>query len=172
MGNPDRPNFEPKTEKVSIPEEIENQVPYAEVQDVVRALKLEDYEQFEFNNQTHQLIFSEEEQGNPIEFFQSTVLTGCDVYIWESVKTKGEDILRVALAHELAEIAVYDILTIKNKGNTKATSQESHDIALLYEKKYELENISPDRRSECEEAIKGMREKGYLKIFPVVVSQE
>jgi len=84
----------------------------------------------------HQLIFCEEEHGYPIEFHDSTELDGCDIYIWQSVKEKGDDFLRTALAHELAEIAIYDILLEENKGDRQATEKQSHDMALLYEKQY------------------------------------
>ena len=123
-------------------------MPYSQIQAVVTTLKLDNYEEFRFNNQTHQLIFSSQEDGAPIEFFKSTQLGGCDIYIWESLKSRGEDFLRAALAHELAEIAIYDILFIKNKGDRSVTEKQSHLLALLYENKYEQENINESRREE------------------------
>ena len=56
-------------EKNSIPKEIEDKAPYAEVQRVVQSLKLENLENFEYNGRTHQLLSASDGYGRPIEYY-------------------------------------------------------------------------------------------------------
>lgn len=162
MKNPEQPTFE-KTEKISIPDETESQVPYQEVCKVAQSLQLEDYEQFEFNNQTHQLIFCDKEDGKPIEFHKSTQLDGYDIYIWESVRTKGDDFLRAILIHEIAEFTIkrlcFDISKTIEFEEDHRRNQESHNLAKLYEKKFKLENMGVNRQHEFEIFSKELEER-------------
>ena len=158
MDNLEQPDFAEKEKKSSKEKGIESHIPYAEIQGIVQSLQLEDHEQFQLNDQIHQLIFcaKNEEGGAPIEFHKSTVLSGFDIYAWESIKTKGEDFLRAALVHELIEIII-PYLRPTQEGSRTVTLKQArkldridHDIAVRFEKKYVSENFSPDRQKEYE----------------------
>lgn len=139
-----------ETEMNLIPEEIEKQVPYLEIKDTVESLALEDSETFEFNNQHHYLFLCEKEEEEPIEFIASDILDGFDIYIWESLKEKNEKFLRITLMHELAEITIREILSTDNNLDRPAFEKKSHDIAILYEKRYTNEKLDEKEKKEYE----------------------
>jgi hypothetical protein len=120
-----------------IPNHIEKHVPFENILTIVQSLRLESFENLELCEKQHQLIFTETECGPPIAFYKSTQLSGFDIYIWESLREKGEDKIQFALVHELAEISIRYL---------HLDSENAHRIALLYEEKY-LSVVSKEMRN-------------------------
>ena len=119
-----------------IKEEIKRQIPYAELVSVLMSIDIEEYQPFIFNKQHHQLLFCERDVGLGIEFHKSTELDGFDIYVWRSIKEKFNIFLRVALAHELAEIAIINTFIVKDHIKLFLTVNESHDMARDFEKRF------------------------------------
>jgi hypothetical protein len=110
-----------------IQESLEKLVPFQQVFNVVQKLKLLHHEKFELLGKRHQLIFTDIEFSSPIEYYKSTQVSGCDIYIWESMRGNGEDLLLFTLVHELSEISFKSL---------SLDSHNAHKMAILYERKY------------------------------------
>lgn len=117
-------------------ENIERQVPYDELVTLLMTLKIEEYKPFRFNNKNHQLLFCEKEEGMGLEFHKSTELDGFDIYVWKSIIETKKILFRIALAHELAEIAIINLFVIKDDRKIFLTVKESHEMACDIEKRF------------------------------------
>ena len=126
-------------EKASLSEHILKLVPYEQIIEIVDGIKIEDGEEFELAGKTHQILYYDQDDGNPIEFYKSTQLDGFDIYIWTSlIKKYPKAAFRTALIHEIAEIA----LICKNE------EENAHDLAVQYEKKYIEESGTLSKEEE------------------------
>lgn len=166
MENPEQSaDYQP--EKNLIPEEVEQKVPYQEIEKVVSSLKFTDYEMFEFFDETNLLIFCPDGSGEPIDYHPSTVVDGIDIYIWESIRSKGDDFLRAGLMHELAERAIDRFCFQSEKPITSDQddeyAQKSHELAMLYEEKYKLKHMDSKQRREFDTFFQQFRERGSNK---------
>ncbi len=149
---------------LSIQEEFERLVPFNKLITLLISINFNEDTTFNFNDRTHQVFFCEEEDGLPIEFFKSTELDGFDIYVWESVKDKGDDFLKVILAHELTEIITVRLFIIRNQEKFFLTDEQRHDIAVIYEQKFADILLGKDskRREEYARFSKWIFQHSYL----------
>jgi len=99
---------------------------------VIDSIRFEEKFEFEYDGIKYQILLcnTNEEKGSPVAYFESTGISGFDIYIWDSLP---EDWKRVAMMHEIKEIH----LRIKMKwGKVNA-----HWEARKFEDKYGLAKL-------------------------------
>ena len=152
-------SFEKKEEESEL-KEYERMVPYEEIRQTLDSLKIKDWEEFRFMDEINLIIFSDNKQAPPVEYFESTLNNGWDIYISRSLKPrKNKEFMKAILAHELAEIAVYEVLLKKHNGDRIAAGQDLHRIGLAFENKYASENFDKQKQSEFEAFCREIRQK-------------